>query len=173
MFSFCKWKAFFLLLDLRSVCFWSNLNLNVVNLKGVSLFDHEPPRSWLFFDRLSHLLNLGTGYSFWDGLHNFLHKFTWIVLSVHKMNKLDKFRGATSAARAPKPGETPIMAASRRCLLFFKIEVWPRSCRSYRIWRPWNSYKSMDNCRVSRHTVGFNARKYTKNSYRVLTPFLA
>ena len=32
-----------------------------------------------------------TGYSFWDRLRNFLHKFTWIVLSVHKLNKLDKF----------------------------------------------------------------------------------
>ena len=32
-----------------------------------------------------------TGYSFWDRLRNFLHKFTWIFLSVHKLNKLDKF----------------------------------------------------------------------------------
>ena len=39
-----------------------------------------------------------TGYSFWDRLRNFLHKFTWIVhrerrivLSVHKLNKLGKF----------------------------------------------------------------------------------
>ena len=32
-----------------------------------------------------------TGYSFWDQLQNFLHKFTWIVLSVHKLNKLGKF----------------------------------------------------------------------------------
>ena len=50
------------------------------------------------------------------------------------------FRGATGAARAPKPGKTPIMAARRRCrhrFLFFKIEVRPRSCRSYHIWRPW------------------------------------
>ena len=30
-------------------------------------------------------------YSFWDRLCNFLHKFTWIVLSVHKLNKLGKF----------------------------------------------------------------------------------
>ena len=34
---------------------------------------------------------LGTGYSFWDRLRNFLHKFSWIVLSVHKLNKLDKY----------------------------------------------------------------------------------
>ena len=31
------------------------------------------------------------GYSFWDRLPNLLHKFTWIVLSVHKLNKLDNF----------------------------------------------------------------------------------
>ena len=37
------------------------------------------------------------------------------------------------------PGKTPIMAACcRRRLLFFKIEVRPRSCRSYHIWRPWS-----------------------------------
>ena len=33
-----------------------------------------------------------TGYSFWDQLCNFLHKFTWIVLSVHDLNKLGKLR---------------------------------------------------------------------------------
>ena len=46
-------------------------------------------------------------------------------------------RGATGAARAPKPGKTPIMA-TRHCrrLLFYKIKVRPRSCRSYHIWRP-------------------------------------
>ena len=51
---------------------------------------------------------------------------------------IDHCRGATGAARAPKPGKTSIMAARRRCrcLLFFKIEVRPRSCRSYHIWRP-------------------------------------
>ena len=32
-----------------------------------------------------------TGYSFWDQLCNFLHKFTRIVLSVHKLNKPGKF----------------------------------------------------------------------------------
>ena len=31
-----------------------------------------------------------TGYSFWDRLGNFLLKFTWIVFSVHKLNKLGK-----------------------------------------------------------------------------------
>ena len=31
-------------------------------------------------------LKLITGYSFWDRLRNFFHKFTWIVLSVHKLN---------------------------------------------------------------------------------------
>ena len=33
-----------------------------------------------------------TGYSFWDRLHNFLHKFTWIVLSLHKFNKNQKWK---------------------------------------------------------------------------------
>ena len=32
-----------------------------------------------------------TGYSFLDWLRNFLHKFTWILLSLHKLNKLGKF----------------------------------------------------------------------------------
>ena len=48
------------------------------------------------------------------------------------------YRGATGAARAPKPGKAPIMAARRRCrrrLLFFKIEVRPRPCRPYRVRR--------------------------------------
>ena len=48
-------------------------------------------------------------------------------------------RGATGAARAPNPGKSSIMAARRRCrrrLLFFKIKVRPRSCRSYHVWRP-------------------------------------
>ena len=35
--------------------------------------------------------NTITGYSFWDQLRNFLHKSTWIVLSVHKLNKQGKF----------------------------------------------------------------------------------
>ena len=32
-----------------------------------------------------------TGYSLWDRLRNFLHKFTWIVLSFHYLNKLGRF----------------------------------------------------------------------------------
>ena len=32
-----------------------------------------------------------TGYYFWDRLRNYLHKSTWIVLSIHKLNKLGKF----------------------------------------------------------------------------------
>ena len=48
---------------------------------------------WLFFCIEFVFLSsfLTTGYSFWDRLRNFLHKFTWIVLSVHKLNKLGKF----------------------------------------------------------------------------------
>ena len=45
------------------------------------------------------------------------------------------FRGATSTAHTSKPCKTPIMAARRRRLLFFKIEVRSRSCWSYHIWR--------------------------------------
>ena len=38
------------------------------------------------------------------------------------------------AARVPKPGKTPIMAAHRHFpLQFLKIKVRPRSCRSYHI----------------------------------------
>ena len=41
------------------------------------------------------------------------------------------------AVRGSKPGKIPIVAARHHCrLLFFKIEVRPRSCRSYHIWRP-------------------------------------
>ena len=49
-------------------------------------------------------------------------------------------KGATGAARAPKPGKAPIMAARCRChcrLLFFKIEVRPRPCWPYRVRRFW------------------------------------
>ena len=35
--------------------------------------------------------NFVKGYFFWDRLRNFLYKFTWIVLSDHKLNKLGKF----------------------------------------------------------------------------------
>ena len=52
---------------------------------------------------------------------------------------LNPGRDATGAARSAKPVKSPIMAAHRCCcrrLLFFKIEVRPRSCRSYHIWRP-------------------------------------
>ena len=39
----------------------------------------------------SQICDYATDYSFWDQLRKFLHKFTWIVLSVHKLNKLGKF----------------------------------------------------------------------------------
>ena len=48
-------------------------------------------------------------------------------------------RGATSAARAPKPDKPPNMAARHRCfrrVLFCKIKVRSWSCRSYSLWRP-------------------------------------
>ena len=50
------------------------------------------PRDLIFFGRsFWYLKKIITGYSFWDWWCNFLHKFTWIVLSVHKLNKLGKF----------------------------------------------------------------------------------
>ena len=52
---------------------------------------------------------------------------------------MNPIRGATGAARGPNPGKTPRMAARRSCrcrVLFFKIKVRPRPCRSYPIWRP-------------------------------------
>ena len=68
----------------------------------------------------------------------FYHR--WVNLRRYfDFDLLPTIRGATGVARAPKPGKTPIMAARRRCrrrFLFFKIEVRPRSCRSYHIWRP-------------------------------------
>ena len=38
-----------------------------------------------------HELLIQIMYSFWVRFRNFLHKFTWIVLSVHKSNILGKF----------------------------------------------------------------------------------
>ena len=37
-------------------------------------------------------------------------------------------------ARRPRPGK---LRPPDRCILFCKIKVRPRSCRSYPIWRPW------------------------------------
>ena len=62
-----------------------------------------------------------------------------ISIEIQRIDIWTDNRGATGAARAPKPGKTPIMEARRRCyrrLLFFMIEVRPGSCRSYPIWRP-------------------------------------
>ena len=65
----------------------------------------------------------------------------WFVYKTLKyFQTMTVFRGATGVACAPKPDKTPIMAARRRRLLFFKIKVRPGSCRSYPIWRPWVIY---------------------------------
>ena len=67
---------------------------NMQTLFYVKLFKFA---EWVFCLTCSPKLNRKennvkcTGYTFWDRLRNFLHKFTWIVLSVHKFNKLDKF----------------------------------------------------------------------------------
>ena len=52
-------------------------------------FDYILGNAWVNLFVYAKLKN--TGYSFWDRLRNFLHKFTWIVLSVHNLNKLGKF----------------------------------------------------------------------------------
>ena len=54
-------------------------------------------------------------------------------------NKATESQQGAPPARAPKQGKTPIMVAChcyRRRPLFFKIELRPRSCRSYHIWHP-------------------------------------
>ena len=48
-------------------------------------------RTWISKGLFYTSLAFFTGYSFWDWLRNFLHKFPWIVLSVHKLNKIWKF----------------------------------------------------------------------------------
>ena len=61
-------------------------------------------------------------------------------------------RGATGAARAPNLDKTPNMAARwrcRRCFLFSKIKVRPRSCRSYPIWRPCLEDQKDDQIQIS------------------------
>ena len=49
------------------------------------------PRVWKLSLRYTYIIFTDTGYSFWEWLRNFWCKFTWIVLSVHKLNKLGKF----------------------------------------------------------------------------------
>ena len=71
-------------------------------------------------------------FAFLDFFCNNISEVTILIVEV---------RGATGAARAPKPGKTPPMAPRCHCcrrFLFFKIEVRPRSCRSYHKWRPWS-----------------------------------
>ena len=86
--------------------------LLLTNLRNCNYFTHLPPKSLIFHHPCNQnsfrnnnsaylplTLNqedkfqtyFGTGDSFWDPLRNFLHKFTRIVLSVYKLNKLGKF----------------------------------------------------------------------------------
>ena len=56
------------------------------------LLHNEKKTVKIFSFFVAFLENLNfTGYSFWDRLRNFFHKFTRIVLSVHKLNKVGKF----------------------------------------------------------------------------------
>ena len=56
---------------------------------------------------------------------------------VHRLRSREGFK-LWNEERAPKPDRTPITVTGCRCclILFFKIKVRPRSCRSYPIWRP-------------------------------------
>ena len=55
----------------------------------ISLNFHNIVQSIIFFE--GNQSCYATGYSFWDRLRIYLQKFTWIVLSAHKLNKLGKF----------------------------------------------------------------------------------
>ena len=86
---------------------WINLESQWIQNKGkvFKQFVNFLYLDWAFFRRKLYLIllfltplvtadlskYLCTGYSFWDRLRNFLHKFTWIVLSVQKLNKLGKY----------------------------------------------------------------------------------
>jgi len=61
----------------------------IVNNKVNNEKQKQEREVWYTHSSKSALPN--TGYSFWDRLHNFSNKFTWIVLSVQKLNKLGKF----------------------------------------------------------------------------------
>ena len=77
--------------DLGSV---TDTFFSIVNV-AKKMFFHEKNRTinelpiWNFWVQ-SNIFVQCTGYSFflWNRLRNFLHTFTWIVLSVHKLNKL-------------------------------------------------------------------------------------
>ena len=75
----------------------AELNFNLLNESDqtqISIFDTirlDLNSLWCDSSRLNTYVSICTGYSFWDWLCNFLHRFTWIVLSVHKLKKLCKF----------------------------------------------------------------------------------
>ena len=88
---------------------WTPVDEKTKNIQGAihtllnqfhpDIFDPSLPKvtihQWSLFQNVLKItwkmMASFTGYSFWDRLRNFLHKFTWIVLSVHKLNKLGKF----------------------------------------------------------------------------------
>ena len=76
-----------------------------------------------------------------------------VMLTIQTLN----IRGA----RAPKPDKTPNTAAFRccrrcprchRCVLFCKIKVRPRSCRSYPLWRPWTFVEYWWDWQIAKNT---------------------
>ena len=71
-------------------------NCKVIGVKSFTfcyLFIQKILQKWLWSMIISIIWYFAycAGYSFWDRLRNFLQKFTWIFLSVHKLNKLGKF----------------------------------------------------------------------------------
>ena len=96
-------KTFFLASDL-SLLRWVRMRRD--NKGPVHTVWSKPLQScitMLIFDFFFNVFSVGqlistktstkffTGYSFWDWLRIFLHKFTWSVSSVHKLNKLGNF----------------------------------------------------------------------------------
>ena len=62
------------------------LNCRAPVISRVNLWNfqtHAKTKNW---GNKIFVADSNAGYSFWDWLRNFLHKPTWIVLSVHKLN---------------------------------------------------------------------------------------
>ena len=77
------------------ICQWLKVDLQVI-LNEIDALFLQLVRGDLNHSRTGrHLTQIcsffHTGYSFWYWLCIFLHNLTWIVLSVHKLNKLGKF----------------------------------------------------------------------------------
>ena len=65
-------------------------NLSKGSTQSKNCFVHQKLSTFLQKSTIESV-HVCTDYSLWDRLRNFLQKFTWIVLSVHKLKKLGKF----------------------------------------------------------------------------------